>query len=116
VQDRLRSTGLYSDDFDVVAVAGSEVVGNALGWLDDMTATGLIEPVGVRQPHRRRGIATAMVAEVTSRLLRAGADRVRINWELGTPAETIYRSLGYGDELRMSVLRPPPAPPSAGRW
>lgn len=107
VQQRLQQTGLYDHRFDLTAVRGSQVVGNALGWLDTVTATALVEPVGVVEVHQRRGIASALVSEVIRRLMAAGASRVRINWEVGGPAEALYRRLGFGTDIAMSQLRLP---------
>lgn len=104
VQERLGQTGLYDPRFDLVALRRGEVVGNALGWLDTVTATGLIEPVAVAEAHRRRGIATRLVTQLTSGLLDAGAQRVRINWEQGGEASRLYRRLGFGDDIRMWAL------------
>jgi ribosomal protein S18 acetylase RimI-like enzyme len=104
VQDRLTQTGLYDHRFDLVAIAGRHVVGSALGWFDALTATGSIEPVAVDEAHRRRGLATRLVTQLTEGLMDAGARRIRINWEHGGAAEGLYRRLGFADDVRMWML------------
>lgn len=75
-----------------------------MGWLDTVTATGLIEPVAVAEAHRRRGIATQLVTQLTNGLLDAGAHRVRINWEQGGATADLYPRLGFRHDITMWIL------------
>ena len=69
--ERLMATPPYRPDLDWVAVTPSgEMVASCCVWLDDESGIALVEPVGCRPEHRRRGLASA----VSLAALQAAAD------------------------------------------
>jgi GNAT superfamily N-acetyltransferase len=63
----------------LVAERGGEIVGVAFGsWTVDVkgTISGFITVIAVADAHRRRGIGAALLAELESRLWRAGAEKI----------------------------------------
>jgi predicted N-acetyltransferase YhbS len=71
---QVRACWPYREDLDVVVLdAGGTVVSYALAWYDDRARVGLLEPVGTRPAHRRRGLAGAACTEALRRLRAAGA-------------------------------------------
>jgi ribosomal protein S18 acetylase RimI-like enzyme len=88
---------LYRPDLDVVAVApDGSFAAYTRGWLDPVTASVELEPVGAHMDHRGRGFARAACAEVLRRAARGGA-REAVVWSVvgNEPAARLYRSLGF---------------------
>jgi hypothetical protein len=55
---------LYRRDLDVVAVApNGEIASFCTVWFDDVTRTGVFEPVGTAPEHQRRGLGKAVMCE-----------------------------------------------------
>jgi ribosomal protein S18 acetylase RimI-like enzyme len=72
----VQAAPLYRQDLDIVAVApGGALVAFTTVWYDDVTRTAYIEPVGTEPDHRRRGLATAVMAEGLRRVERLGCVR-----------------------------------------
>ncbi|OLF13443.1 hypothetical protein BU204_27390 [Actinophytocola xanthii] len=89
----------YRDDLDlVVENAAGEYVAYCLGWYDEATRLGEIEPLGVRPEHRRRGLGAAVSLAVLHALAAAGATRclVYARGDQAHPApKALYESLGF---------------------
>jgi ribosomal protein S18 acetylase RimI-like enzyme len=89
-------------DLLLVAVDGDLVVGTAMAGYDGHR--GWLYSVAVRQTHRRRGIATLLIADAEQRLARLGCTKVNLQVRAGNAAVTaLYRSLGYEIEERVSM-------------
>jgi len=86
---------LYRRDLDLVAVASSgEHAAFCTIWFDDVTRTGLFEPVGTAPQHQRRGLGKAILAEGLTRLRHLGADIAFVG-SYSEPAHTLYASVGF---------------------
>ena len=79
VERRLRQCSLYDAELDL-AVEGPDRVpaGYALFWYDATTEVGLVEPMRVHEPYRRRGLARALLTAGVDRLARRGARRLKV--------------------------------------
>ena len=65
---------LYRRDLDLVAVAvDSELAAFCTVWYDDVTRTGMFEPVGTSPAHQRKGLGKQIMLEGLRRLKRMGA-------------------------------------------
>jgi GNAT superfamily N-acetyltransferase len=64
----------YDQELDLVIVApDGTLAAGCLCWLDARNQVGLFEPVGTRPAYRRRGLASALMAEGLRRLAARGA-------------------------------------------
>jgi ribosomal protein S18 acetylase RimI-like enzyme len=78
----------------LVATEGGRVVGSALGAWDGRR--GWIYHVTTVESHRRRGIATRLVAQVESGLRDIGCQEVRVNiGEANAEARSFWQARGY---------------------
>lgn len=89
----------YTTELDwVVTAPTGELVASALGWLDDVNGSGLLEPVGCAPAYRRRGLARAVNLAVLHALRRAGAETAHVNprgdHDYPVPGR-LYRSIGF---------------------
>ncbi len=83
-QDRYR---MWCDDDAIVAYAG---------WIDAGFRYGRVAPVWTPAAHRRRGYATALVAELARELLALGKERVFLVTDVANPtANSIYARIGF---------------------
>jgi predicted N-acetyltransferase YhbS len=89
----------YRPDLDWVVVApDGEMVASALGWLDEVNRSGLLEPVGCAPAYRRRGLARAVNLACLHALRDAGAETGHVNprGDDGYPVPSLlYRSIGF---------------------
>jgi enoyl-CoA hydratase/carnithine racemase len=95
VEERLSRCSLYipSLDLAVETIAG-QPAGYTLCWFDPVTRVGLIEPVRVEDQYARRGLARAMLTAGIDRLVRFGAERIKIGF--GSPeAADLYQGIGF---------------------
>jgi len=100
-----------------VDTATGEVAGQILNYLAPAEADGSIvgwtESIGVRPAYRRRGIATAMLAESLRIVRDAGATRAALGVDQQNPNEamTLYQRLGFRVTVEeLELHRPLPAP------
>ncbi len=99
-------------DLFVVAVEGTEIVGAAMGAYDGRR--GSVYRVSVHPDHRRRGVGTAMMAEIETRLAAKGCIQVNLLVEAGnTEALAFYDRSGYRPiaYVGLSKRLPGPGPP-----
>jgi len=90
----LRRTWELAPDLFLVARDDGRIVGTTLGTTDGRR--GFLYHVAVAASHRRRGIATRLVGEVSRRVFARGLHVVHLR-VLGENAEAIafYRALGF---------------------
>ncbi len=105
VEARLRQTSLYRPDLDlVVHDSRDSVAAYALFWYDPETATGLVEPMRTEDDHQRRGLARHILTTGIDLLAEAGAERIKICYELDNPASRgLYLSVGFEPD-RQTVI------------
>jgi len=70
----IQNAPLYRRDLDLVAVApDGAIAAFCTVWFDDVTRSGVFEPVACVPAHQRRGLARAVMTEGLRRLQRMGA-------------------------------------------
>jgi mycothiol synthase len=70
----IQNAPLYRRDLDIVAVApDGSIAAFCTVWFDDVTRSGVFEPVATVPAHQRRGLGKAVMAEGLRRLKRMGA-------------------------------------------
>jgi GNAT superfamily N-acetyltransferase len=86
---------LYRRDLDIVAVApdGSHAA-FCTAWFDDVTRTGVFEPVGTAPAHQRKGLGKAVMSLAMSRLKILGADLAYVS-SYSPGAHALYASAGF---------------------
>ena len=105
---RLRTLPPYREELDVVVEApDGSFAASALGWLDEANGVGELEPVGTDPAHRRRGLAGAACLEVARRLRGLGASTAVVYAVEGSPAGSLYGSLGFAQVDRHVEWRRP---------
>jgi GNAT superfamily N-acetyltransferase len=96
---RLMATPPYRAALDWVAVTpDDEMVASCCIWLDDPSGIALLEPVGCRPDHRRRGLASAvsLAALHAARDLGGVTGLVRPRGDDDYPEPgLVYRGLGF---------------------
>ncbi len=96
---RLMETPPYRAALDWVAVTtDGEMVASCCVWLDDASGVALVEPVGCRPEHRRRGLAGAvsLAALHAARDLGATTGLVRPRGDDDYPEPgRVYRGIGF---------------------
>lgn len=86
----------------LVALDGDTVVGSVMGGYDGHR--GWIYALAVRPSHRRRGIATALMAAMEGRLTAAGCGKINLQVRAGNDSAVgFYRTLGFESEPRVSM-------------
>ncbi len=95
--DHIQTAPLYRRDLDIVAVApDGSLAAFCTVWFDDVSRTGVFEPVGTHPDHQRLGLATAVMSEGLRRLKRMGAELAYVgSWNEAT--HKLYGSLGFTD-------------------
>lgn len=97
----------------VVAEAGSEVIGGLTAYVlpkpERAHSEIYIYDLAVSARYRRRGVATALIAELQAIAHEVGAWIVYIQAELDEPApNALYGALGQGATIRHYELTPKP--------
>jgi mycothiol synthase len=101
-----RTTPLYRPTLDTVIVApDGSFAAFALGWLDPLSLSVELEPVGVHPDHQRRGLGRAVCRAALRAAAGMGGREVLIAAESGNPAANgLYASLGLGLSARVIAL------------
>jgi ribosomal protein S18 acetylase RimI-like enzyme len=86
----------------LVAVQGTVVVGTVMGGYDGHR--GWVYALAVKPEHRHQGIATQLMAELESRLLVLGCEKLKLQVRAeNTAVVALYQRLGYALEDRVSL-------------
>lgn len=106
VEARLRQTSLYRPDLDlVIHDSGNGVAAYGLFWHDPVTATGLVEPMRTEDEHQRRGLARHILTTGIDLLAKAGAERIKINFEADNLAsKSLYLGIGFEPDRQTVVF------------
>jgi ribosomal protein S18 acetylase RimI-like enzyme len=95
IRVRLRAP-TYRPDLDLVVVSpDGAFAAFCIVWLDEANRYGLFEPVGTHPAHRRRGLASAVMAEGLRRLEALGGSVAYVGVGTGSAANRLYESLGF---------------------
>jgi GNAT superfamily N-acetyltransferase len=98
----------FRRDFVTIVLAPDDAVASyCIGWLDPVSATLEIEPLGTHRDYRRLGLARAVVHEVTGRAAQHGARHVLVwnNPETNPKAYGLYTSAGMAPRRTVVELR-----------
>ena len=99
----IQNAPLYRRDLDIVAVAGDGAIASfCTVWFDDVTRSGVFEPVATVPAHQRRGLAKAVMCEGLRRLTRIGATRAYVG-SYSPEAGALYASVGFTDSDLLEV-------------
>ncbi|MEM9563944.1 MAG: GNAT family N-acetyltransferase [Actinomycetota bacterium] len=112
-EPRFRQSSLYRSDLDLVVLADDgvgETAAYGLFWHDPVSGTGLVEPMRTEEAHQRRGLARHVLTAGVNRLARAGAERIKICYELGAPAADLYLGVGFETDRETDILVGPTRP------
>lgn len=106
VEQRLLQTSLYRPDLDLVVLDHNDhVAASGLFWFDPITSTGLVEPMRTEADHQRRGLARHPLTAGVELLSAAGAERIKICFELSNPASSrLYPSVGFKSVKQTDVF------------
>lgn len=106
IDERLRQTRLYRADLDLLVLDSDEsLAAYGLFWFDEVTATGLVEPMRTEAAHQRQGLAGHLLSAGIERLGRAGAARVKVCFQPGNAAaQALYLRAGFRPYKRTAVL------------
>ena len=107
VAQRLEQCPLYDPALDLaVETAEGREAGYSLYWFDPTTKVGLVEPVRVVEEFHRQGLARAMLTAGIDRLVKRGAQRVKISYE-SEAAGALYQSVGFRKQSTATWYRAP---------
>lgn len=97
IAERLLQTSLYRTDLELIVLdSEGNYAADCLCWFDPVTATGLVEPLGTEEPHRRKGLARHVLTAGLNLLAQAGAERIKIVYELSNPGSSrLYPDVGF---------------------
>lgn len=103
---RVRRTWPYRPELDRAVVdASGTVLAACLAWIDERSGWGILEPVGTRPEHRRRGLAAAVCLDALHALRAAGAHSAQVSCESGSAGYATYHAIGFRTARRMHFLR-----------
>jgi GNAT superfamily N-acetyltransferase len=89
----IQTAPLYRRDLDLVAVAPEGAIASfATVWFDDVTRSGVFEPVATVPAYQRRGLSKAVMTEGLRRLQRMGANTAFVGG-YSAAANALYRSV-----------------------
>jgi GNAT superfamily N-acetyltransferase len=95
VEMRLRETSLYDPELDLAVLApNGDVAAYALFWNDFVTGVGMVEPMRTEDAYQRLGLARALLAAGCDRLVRRGAQRLKVGFD-SEAARRLYVGAGF---------------------
>jgi ribosomal protein S18 acetylase RimI-like enzyme len=97
----VRATWPYRADLDcVVEAPDGQLAAYCLVWLDAANGVGEFEPVGTREPFRRRGLGAAVCGFGLRRLREEGAESA-IVYSYNERAAALYDAVGFEPHTRV---------------
>jgi mycothiol synthase len=88
---------LYRRDLDLVAVtANGTIAAFCTLWFDDVTRSGMLEPVGTVPEHQRKGLGRSLICEGLRRLRWLGARKAYVG-SYGPEAHALYEAVGFSE-------------------
>ncbi len=88
----------YRPDLDLAAVAeDGTFAAYTTVWWEPVNKYVIFEPVGTHPEHRRKGLASAVIAEGLRRSAALGAEMAHVGSGAGQPSNVLYDSLGFRD-------------------
>lgn len=104
---RLEGCSLYDSSLDLLIEApDGRVAGHSLYWFDPVTKVGLVEPVRVEDEFQRRGLAKAMLTVGIDKLVKYGAERIKVSYETEA-AGALYNGVGFKQASTTTWYRKP---------
>ena len=99
----------YRQDLDLVVVSPEDEMAACMNlWYDEKNRCGLVEPLGTRAEHRRKGLGSAMYQEGMRRLRVLGAASVIVATSGTNPqAKALAESVGFREVARLYEWRKP---------
>jgi len=93
----VRNAPGYKDDLGLrVCYRDREIVAGCICWYDDLDTCGEFEPVGTSKEHRRKGLASAVMARTMKHLRQYDVDVVYVRAvKDNAPAVRLYQKLGF---------------------
>lgn len=86
---------MYKKDLDIVTEYEDGTLASCcILWYDEITKTGIFEPVATHPKHRRKGLAKAMLIEGSKRLKALGGKAIYVDC-FGDERKTFYNSAGF---------------------
>ncbi|MCP4177136.1 MAG: GNAT family N-acetyltransferase [bacterium] len=94
---RMCSPDEYIDDLGLrVCYNQIEIAAGCICWFDRIDNSGLFEPVGTNEKHRKKGLAFLVMTKTMENLKKYGADKVYVRTtNANKPAIRLYESLGF---------------------
>lgn len=88
----------YRPDLDLAAIApdGTFAAYTTLWW-DPVNRYVIFEPVGTHPEHRRRGLASALIADGLKRAAALGVETAYVGSGAGNPSNALYGSFGFSE-------------------
>ena len=94
---KLQQNPRYSPELDLLILdPDGKPAAYALTWLDQRSASGVFEPVGVHPDHRKKGLGLAVVRAGLQKLRDSGATKVLVSTRSSNEAAlALYRAAGF---------------------
>ena len=88
----------YRPDLDLAAIADDGTLAAlATVWWEPTNRYVIFEPVAAHPDHRRRGLASTVMAEGLRRAASLGAELAYVGSGAGQPSNALYESLGFAE-------------------
>lgn len=95
IEARLRQCSLYDPQLDLaVYTTSGDAAAYGLFWFDELTSVGMLEPLRVEETHQRKGLARALITGGLNRLVRRGAQRLKVGFNTDA-GRNLYVSTGF---------------------
>lgn len=97
----MRTPGFSIDHELVVVAPDGRFAAFLIYWLDPVSKSGLLEPVGCHKDFQRRGLSKALIYEAMQRMVNAGMEKAVVLYESDNPAaKNLYTSVGFKENFK----------------